>query len=79
MRNVLREVVFSRHLMSESRLQYKEAKAFEHDLQKVNQQLAIELNSVKASFESLQKSKKLVDMELKSERNTLQVGFIPQV
>lgn len=65
--------MFSRHLVTESRIQLEESRAFERDLQKVNQQLALELKSTENAFECLHKEKKLVDLELKNERAVFKV------
>lgn len=71
----MKEVLFSRHLVSESRIRIEESKVFEQDLRTVNQQLSKELTSIQIAYDSLLAAKKIVDINLKDERIVLQVSF----
>lgn len=55
-------------------MRLEESKAFEQDLWKVNQRLSQELSSTQSALDAMQKAKKLVDAELKSERAELTVS-----
>lgn len=57
-------------------MELEEARAFENDLRKVNKELATEFKSLQTKYETLVKDKKLVDGELRNERNKFSVKGI---